>query len=115
VRETKNVKGGKERHIKPTTSKMTLDDGQQDSKRCLSSVKMTVDNKQNDSIKDNIKDKRKDNFEDPISAVADIVSSGSYPEVKMSQLIEMKCRFEELGGGLIKITDTNKIFKIGQE
>lgn len=63
TRETKNVKGGKERHLF-TTSKMTVDD------KKATTVKMTnvqqsnwhLYNSQNDIIKDNnLKDNLKDN------------------------------------------------------
>ena len=60
VRETKNVRGGKERHMR-TTSKMTIDSSEQASKCLLSTSNLTIDNRQNDLIKDNIKDKEKDN------------------------------------------------------
>ena len=60
VRETKNVKGGKVRHMR-TTGKMMLNNDLQPSNCLLTTSKMTIDNKQNDLIKDNIKDKEKDN------------------------------------------------------
>lgn len=65
TRETKNVKGGKERIItvniqnienKLTSVKMTVDGDQQASKCGLTNVNLTVDNKQNDLIKDKLKD-----------------------------------------------------------
>jgi DNA-binding MarR family transcriptional regulator len=70
ARHTKNVKGGKERHITvnldkigadATTSKMMVDSSAQPSNCLLTTSKLTDDNKQNDLIKDNIKDKEKDN------------------------------------------------------
>jgi hypothetical protein len=66
VRETRNVKGGKERHMRvnenPTTSKTPVDKDLQPAKCLLTNCNLTVDNKQNDLIKDNIKDKEKDNI-----------------------------------------------------
>jgi predicted transcriptional regulator len=61
-RETKNVKGGKERHLHFTNSKMTVDSCEQPSNCLLTNVNLTIDNKQNELIKDNIKDKEKDNL-----------------------------------------------------
>ena len=57
-RETKNVRGGKERHIHLTNSKMTVDSDEQASNCLLTNVNLTIDNKQNDLIKEN--NKRKD-------------------------------------------------------
>ena len=74
VRETKNVKGGKERHIKladsttvnltiekktieNTTSNLTIDNKQND---ICTIGKLPIVNRQNDLIKDNIKDKLKE-------------------------------------------------------
>lgn len=95
VRETKNVKGGKERHIKvnerklkedSTTSKMTLDGGIQASKCLLSTSNLTVDNKQNDLIKDNIKYKEKDNNSEEFQPTAE---SSSLAESQKQEVIEV--------------------------
>lgn len=67
VRDTKNVKGGRERHIrvnknKLTTDKMTLNSNQQATICPLPIDNLTFANGQNDFIKDNInKIKEKDN------------------------------------------------------
>ena len=61
VRNTKNCRGGRERHIALATDKMTLDEELQQTKSPLPTDKMTFDNGQNDFIKDNIIDKEKDN------------------------------------------------------
>lgn len=73
-RETTNVKGGKERHMKVnldklekeiTSVKMSLEEdskASQGSKCSLTSVKMNFDKEQNDTIKDNLQDKEKDNL-----------------------------------------------------
>ena len=61
-RETRNVKGGRVRHL--TTINLTVveaNDVVQSSNCSLTNVNLTVDNRQNDFIKDNIKEKEKDN------------------------------------------------------
>lgn len=82
VKETKNTRGGKERHMKvnyvkikekieslkkkdeeePANVKMTLDGCEQVSKCYLASVNLTLAKEQNESIKENIKEKGKDNI-----------------------------------------------------
>lgn len=75
IRETKNVKGGKERHMKVnykkieeklTSVKLTLDNEDkkdlQVSNCPLTSVNLPFDKGQNDTIKDNRKDNLKDNI-----------------------------------------------------
>lgn len=66
-RETKNVKGGKERHIKLTKVNLSLVEDEnkdlQGSNRALTKVNLSLDKGQNDTIKDNLKDKEKDNME----------------------------------------------------
>lgn len=69
VRTTRNVRGGKERHISVdvarvaelTSGKMTVDNSLQTSKCQLTTSKLTVDKPQNELIKDNIIDNEKDN------------------------------------------------------
>lgn len=65
TRATKNIKGGKERHIlinikninsKLTTDNLTVDEDLQASKSPLTTDNLTVDNGQNDLIKDKLKD-----------------------------------------------------------
>lgn len=71
VRNTKNVKGGKERHLKVNQKKIEEDISNvnlslvapQQSKCLLSNVILPIDNKQNDLIKDKLKDNLKDNKE----------------------------------------------------
>lgn len=71
VRNTKNVKGGKERHLKVNQKKIEEDISNvnlslvapQQSKCLLSNVNLLIDNKQNDLIKDKLKDNLKDNKE----------------------------------------------------
>lgn len=71
VRNTKNVKGGKERHLKVNQKKIEEDISNvnlslvapQQSKCQLSNVNLPIDNKQNDLIKDKLKDNLKDNKE----------------------------------------------------
>ena len=57
-RDTRNVRGGKDRHIYLTNSKMTVDSDEQASNCLLTTINLTDDNKQNELIKE--KDKRKD-------------------------------------------------------
>lgn len=74
IRETKNIKGGRVRHITPnikkidealtTTDKMTVVGDSQQTNCPLSTDNLTVVNGQNDFIKENIKEKRKDNSSD---------------------------------------------------
>ena len=72
TKETKNVKGGKERHIKinreATKVNLSVDSCEkaelvdtQTSNCLLSNVNLPIVNKQNDFIKENIKDKEKEN------------------------------------------------------
>ena len=76
TRNTKNVKGGKVRHIKVnldkieesiTTINLSVDDDSQQnlqqSNCLLTTINLPIVNKQNDIIKDNSVDKRKDNIE----------------------------------------------------
>ena len=71
IRNTKNVKGGKERHLKVNQKKIEEDISNvnlslvapQQSKCLLSNVNLPIDNKQNDLIKDKLKDNLKDNKE----------------------------------------------------
>ena len=73
VRETKNIKGGKERHIKPTRDILSIvykDDKKAttDKKSLIQETKCPLDNGQIDLIKDNtLKDKVKDNCSTPSS------------------------------------------------
>ena len=67
-RETKNSKGGKERHIRINTNKieeaLSKDKMSADNQRTncpLPTDKLSLDNGQNDLIKDNIRDNIKDN------------------------------------------------------
>ena len=70
-RETRNVKGGKVRHIKVcqeniekalTKDNLSVDKEEQRTKCLLSKDNLSVDNGQNDLIKDNLIDNEKDNI-----------------------------------------------------
>lgn len=68
VRDTKNVKGGKERHIRinnnTTSVNLSLDSNYKCQNEPCTSVNLSLDKCQNDTIKDNIKDKElKNNYE----------------------------------------------------
>ena len=115
-RTTKNVKGGKERHMtvnykkiaELSTSKMTVDGSAQPSKCLLSTSKMTVDNKQNDLIKDNLQDNSKDNINEIIQPSAEIISLGTAPGGS-SPIADGKTKpYSEL-------TETEKMDKFKQE
>lgn len=93
TRETKNVKGGKERHIYINLKNiesalanvnLTFDGSQQTSNCLLSNVNLPIVNKQNDSIKENIKEKRKDNKGESLTAKA-VKSSEIIPAAKGTQ------------------------------
>lgn len=71
IRETKNVKGGKERHIKVnltkieevlTSVKMSFDNANKAQNELSTSVNLPLVKEQNDTIKENIKDNLKDNY-----------------------------------------------------
>lgn len=82
TRETKNAKGGKVRHITINLNNienylssvnLSVDGGIQDSICLLSNVNLPIVNKQNESIKDNIKDKTKDK----ITTINEVIQSSS--------------------------------------
>lgn len=131
TRSTKNVRGGKERHLKvnpqPTTSKMPVDSGIQASKCLLSTSNLTVDNKQNDLIKDNLKDKEKDNNSFllpngnkkgvalPDGKAANSPEPGAeLEEISLQALLAMGARYEITEDNLIRIIDTGVLFRIKQ-
>lgn len=79
VRETRNVKGGRERHIKVnlskieeklTSIKLSLDDTNKVQNELCTSVNLPLVKGQNDTIKDNIKDNLKDNYQEALTANA---------------------------------------------
>ena len=83
IRETKNVKGGKERHITINLNNienylsnvnLSVDGGIQDSICLLSNVNLPIVNKQNDSIKDNI---NKIKTKDKITTINEMIQSSS--------------------------------------
>lgn len=126
TRTTKNVRGGKERHItinadkieqELTSVKMKVDSDIQAANCSLSTVNLPVDNKQNDLIKDNIKDKKeKDNYGN-LSANADKFKNSpkaELEEISVSALLAMGARFEITEDDLIRIIDTGKLFRIKQ-
>jgi hypothetical protein len=131
TRETRNVKGGKERIMKPcpakieaalTTSKLPLDESAQAANCSLSTSKLPVVNKQNDLIKDNIIDNTKDkNMEilpnGNISSKEHLPSgksSCSYPVVTVGELIRSGVEYEliEDSKDLIRIKATKKIVRV---
>lgn len=129
-RDTKSVKGGKERHIKLnaemiekelTKDKMTLDSVQQQTKCPLSKDKLSGVNRQNDLIKDNIKQIREeDNYSvefhpaDENTTAQNAQKVEKYPEISPELLLSMGARYEITEDNLIRIIDTGKLFKIKQ-
>lgn len=124
TRATKNVKGGRERHITINlniiedklnpTSKMTVDGCLQPSNCLLSNVNLTVDNKQNDFIKDKGKDKLKDNNGDltvPVKSLEDTPEAkeaGSVDNpivVDKEWLAERYNHLQQCANGLFKYND----------
>jgi DNA-binding transcriptional regulator GbsR (MarR family) len=108
TRETTNIKGGKKRYITInvnkieevlTNLKMSVDGGIQTSNCLLSNVNLPIDNKQNESIKDNIKEKRKDNNEVKQSQAIVITSLADAPKVEAIREV------------MNNSTDTNGSFK----
>jgi DNA-binding Lrp family transcriptional regulator len=97
-RVTKNIKGGKERHMSlnlskfeenSTTDKMSLEDAQE-TKCPLSTDNLSIDNRQNDLIKDKLKDKEKDNLG---ASLAPIVAEKAPEVIPEGEVKEMA--FEE--------------------
>lgn len=91
IRETKNVKGGKERHIKInlekieqelTSIKLSLDDANKAQNELYTRGNLTLVKGQNDTIKDNIKDKEKDNIENLTTTRVVKFSNTNMPEEK---------------------------------
>ena len=139
-RNTKNAKGGKERHITVntevitkiikdkekekekdnTTSKMPLDESIQPSKRLLTTSKLTIDNKQNDLIKDKGIDKGKDNVcgllpngnKPGVACRGQAANSEPVAEVSAWQLRQMGVKYEIVGEDLVKIAGTGKIVRV---
>ena len=81
-RETRNVKGGRERHMtvnyqKLTSVKLSLDNSNKAQNEPCTSVKMSFDKEQIDTIKDNIKDKGKDKRGEEFQPLAESSSYGA--------------------------------------
>ena len=114
ARDTKSVKGGKERHMKVNSAKieqkltsvnLSFDNSNKDQNEPCTSVKMSFDKVQNDTIKDNIKDKEKDNIEE---------KKTQYPVITVAQLIDNKIEYEPIEDSfsLIRIKATGAIAKV---
>ena len=126
TRETKNIKGGKERHIKVnynkieeklTTVNLTFEENSQkeaqQSKCLLTTVNLLIDNKQNDLIKDNLINKEKDNIREDLTARA-VKPSIDYPVITVAQLTRDKIEYELIEGSrnLIRIKATGAVCKV---
>lgn len=130
TRETKNVKGGKERVIKYNSSNveqkltkdnLSVDKVSQGTKCLLSRDNLSIDKGQNDLIKDNIKEKEKDNNGEIETPSAYSISLRNKPEeekpveekklpeylkVSKEKLDAMGARYELVVGNLGYIIDT---------
>lgn len=139
VKETKNTRGGKERHMKvnykkinekieslkkkdeeeSANVKMTLDGCEQVSNCYLPSVNLTLAKEQNESIKENIKEKEKDNIGVDISAIAENINSSEsksqeetkYQRVSKREMIAYGVPYEVVdeSKNLYRIKATQKI------
>ena len=126
TRATKNVRGGKERHITVNVAKIEQEltsvnlkpDGDIQASICsLTNSKLTFDNKQNDLIKDNIKQITEEDNLWNLSANADkFIDSPKVEleEISVSALLAMGARYEITENDLIRIIDTGKVFRIKQ-
>lgn len=122
TRDTKNIKGGKERHIKVNLNKiesclsmdkLSVDSDIQKSNCLVSMDKLTNVNGQNDLIKDNIKDKEKDNILESFSASA-LKASLNYPVVTVKWLMDNHIEYELIqdSRNLIRIKSTGATVKV---
>lgn len=129
TRFTKNVKGGKERHITVNINKineeltklnLTLDTNKAQNDTCTK-LNLTLDKEQNDTIKDNIKDNTiKDNLYECCDKSQPSTNQKQEEikvvgKIKRSKLEAMGCIYEEMDNNLIKIKATNKVFEIEAE
>ena len=122
-RDTKAVKGGKERHMKANSAKieqkltsvnLSLEDASKVQKEPYTSVNLTLVKGQNDTIKDNIIDKNiKDNIREALTANA-VKSSIDYPIVTVSQLTRDRIEYELIQNStnLIRIKATGAVCKV---
>lgn len=108
-RETKNVKGGKERHIYLTTDKMTVDSSIQPTNCPLTTDNLSIDNGQNDLIKENIKEKRKDNIVEINQPPVDIISPTHSPKGEVVEEYKQVSKREMIAYGVpYEVVDENK-------
>lgn len=115
-RETKNVRGGKERHIKLadfTKDNLSIDKGQND---CCTKDKLSLDKGQIDLIKDNIKDNIKENKEkeEPSALIApqSLPAEEKLVKVERSRIYQLwhKDRVNWLNDNTIQVD--NKTFRV---
>lgn len=123
TRATKNVKGGKERHItvnlkniekELSKDKMTVDSDIQQTKCPLSKDNLSVDKGQIDLIKDNRIDNLKDNYRNllPVGNKFHREPEVELKEISPEALLAMGAKFELTEDNLIRIIDTGAIFRI---
>lgn len=126
TRFTKNVKGGKERHItvnmnkideELTKLKLTLDTNKAQNDTCTK-LNLTLDKVQNDTIKDNLKDNTiKDNLNECCDKSQPSINQEQEEikvvgKIRKEELKSMGCIYEEIDNNLVKIVATGKIFEI---
>lgn len=102
TRDTRNVKGGRERVMKPNQKKieaaltkdnLTVDSNNNGQNDCCTMDKLSVVNGQNDFIKDNIKDNSlKDNIGEVLTALAVKASPSENPEEEEVELEGIKAQ-----------------------
>ena len=131
VRDTKSAKGGKVRYMSvnkaklSTTDKMTGDNKANGQNDCCTTDNLTVDNRQNDLIKDNIKDNilKEKKLEEKNGFAANAANpelpakaanSSNYPVVTVRDLVAMRAKYELIEGSanLVRIISTGKIVKV---
>ena len=108
-RKTKNVKGGKERHIfvklnkieeELTKVNLKVDEDLQTSNCLVSNVNLPIDKEQNELIKDNGKDKEKDNLNEIVPKEEGTIEKPIV--VEKEWLVERHNELTKLANGLFK-------------
>ena len=122
-RETKNVRNGKERHIRLTNGqnvpcKTEAKELPTDKMSLVQQTNCPMHNRQNDSIKDNKKINIKDNNEallanaNKSSEIPVAKKKETYEKVERSFLDSRGCQYVELGNNIIQVIATGKRFEL---
>lgn len=123
TRDTRAVKGGRERHMqlnteKLTSVKMSFDNANKAQNEPCTKLKMSFVKEQNDTIKDNTnKIKEKDNIGvDRIASasLSNSINSQEEPvgEITVEALMAMGASYSIVGDDRVRITDTGKEFRL---